>query len=213
MLTASDLRLQLLEPERFPYLYKCLYGVLMLLPQSAAFAALKNRLNSVSAIGYLHVPNRPSSLATTSNLSATSSRVPSEATSRPSPQTSTFPERTSRLKNREESIVRWSELLEKFKTVQEKARKARKGPLFMDDERREDDDGENENGSGSGSGGNGLNVIQELGLRDLPQPQASSAMMQGRAAPGQQQPVLHKPRGSLGGLKHFAKGVAKGKRG
>lgn len=27
----------------------------MLLPQSAAFAALKNRLNSVSAIGYLHI--------------------------------------------------------------------------------------------------------------------------------------------------------------
>lgn len=49
-----DLRLQLLEPERYPYLYKCLYGVLMLLPQSSAFAALKNRLNSVSNIGFLH---------------------------------------------------------------------------------------------------------------------------------------------------------------
>ncbi|KAI7103568.1 ARM repeat-containing protein, partial [Hortaea werneckii] len=49
------LRMQLLEPERFPYLYKCLYGLLMLLPQSSAFAALKNRLNSVSAIGYLHI--------------------------------------------------------------------------------------------------------------------------------------------------------------
>lgn len=52
------LRLQLLEPERFPHLYKCLYGVLMLLPQSSAFAALKNRLNSVSAIGYLHIAPR-----------------------------------------------------------------------------------------------------------------------------------------------------------
>lgn len=49
-----DLRLQLLEPERYPYLYKCLYGVLMLLPQSSAFAALKNRLNSVSNIALLH---------------------------------------------------------------------------------------------------------------------------------------------------------------
>jgi len=49
------LRLQLLEPEKFPYLYKCMYGILMLLPQSSAFAALKNRLNSVSSIGYLHV--------------------------------------------------------------------------------------------------------------------------------------------------------------
>lgn len=51
-----DLRLQLLEPENYPYLYKCLYGVLMLLPQSSAFAALKNRLNSVSNIGLLHTP-------------------------------------------------------------------------------------------------------------------------------------------------------------
>ena len=52
------LRMQLLEPDKYPYLYKCLYGVLMLLPQSSAFAALKNRLNSVSAIGYLQPPSR-----------------------------------------------------------------------------------------------------------------------------------------------------------
>lgn len=52
------LRLQLLEPERYPHLYKCMYGLLMLLPQSSAFAALKNRLNSVSAIGYLHIAPR-----------------------------------------------------------------------------------------------------------------------------------------------------------
>ncbi|KAI8050807.1 vacuolar protein 14 C-terminal Fig4p binding-domain-containing protein [Syncephalis plumigaleata] len=37
----------LLEPERHPYLFKCLYGILMLLPQSSAFAILRNRLNSV----------------------------------------------------------------------------------------------------------------------------------------------------------------------
>lgn len=54
----KDLRLQLLEPEKYPYLYKCLYGVLMLLPQSSAFAALKNRLNSVSNIGFLHTGPR-----------------------------------------------------------------------------------------------------------------------------------------------------------
>jgi vacuole morphology and inheritance protein 14 len=55
LICALDLRLQLLEPEKYPYLYKCMYGILMLLPQSSAFAALKNRLNSVSSIGYLHV--------------------------------------------------------------------------------------------------------------------------------------------------------------
>jgi vacuole morphology and inheritance protein 14 len=53
------LRLQLLEPDKHPHLYKCLYGLLMLLPQSSAFAALKNRLNSVSSIGYLHIVTRP----------------------------------------------------------------------------------------------------------------------------------------------------------
>lgn len=58
VLIFTDLRLQLLEPEKYPHLYKCLYGLLMLLPQSAAFAALKNRLNSVSAIGYLHIAPR-----------------------------------------------------------------------------------------------------------------------------------------------------------
>ncbi|KAK1251367.1 hypothetical protein MKX07_006846 [Trichoderma sp. CBMAI-0711] len=52
------LRLQLLEPEKYPYLYKCMYGILMLLPQSSAFAALKNRLNSVSSIGFLQVVPR-----------------------------------------------------------------------------------------------------------------------------------------------------------
>lgn len=58
LIIMTDLRLQLLEPEKYPYLYKCMYGILMLLPQSSAFAALKNRLNSVSSIGYLHVAPR-----------------------------------------------------------------------------------------------------------------------------------------------------------
>lgn len=99
------LRLQLLEPDRFPHLYKCLYGLLMLLPQSSAFAALKNRLNSVSSIGYLHTAPRPNS--TTSN-------------------SSNF-DRPNRLKgSREDGIIRWGELLEKFKSVQERARRAQR---------------------------------------------------------------------------------------
>ncbi|KIJ04957.1 hypothetical protein PAXINDRAFT_94074, partial [Paxillus involutus ATCC 200175] len=48
------LRLQLLEPERYPYLFKCLYGLLMLLPQSSAFVSLHNRLNAVNSAGFLH---------------------------------------------------------------------------------------------------------------------------------------------------------------
>lgn len=53
--TKTDLRLQLLEPERYPYLFKCLYGILMLLPQSSAFSTLRNRLNSVSSLGFLNL--------------------------------------------------------------------------------------------------------------------------------------------------------------
>ncbi|KAF9330062.1 hypothetical protein BGZ91_000285 [Linnemannia elongata] len=49
------LRLQLLEPERYPHLFKCLYGLLMLLPQSTAFATLRNRLTSVSSMGFIHL--------------------------------------------------------------------------------------------------------------------------------------------------------------
>jgi vacuole morphology and inheritance protein 14 len=48
------LRLQLLEPDKYPHLFKCLYGILMLLPQSSAFVTLRNRLNSVNALATLH---------------------------------------------------------------------------------------------------------------------------------------------------------------
>ncbi|KAG7660958.1 uncharacterized protein J8A68_005478 [[Candida] subhashii] len=42
------LRLQLLEPEKHPYLYKTLYGLLMVLPQSTTYTTLRNRLATVS---------------------------------------------------------------------------------------------------------------------------------------------------------------------
>lgn len=106
------LRLQLLEPEKYPHLYKCLYGLLMLLPQSSAFAALKNRLNSVSSIGYLHIAPR--------------TNAPAQASA------SNF-DRPNRLKGREDGIIRWGELLDKFKTVQERARRVQRHPGDGDD--------------------------------------------------------------------------------
>ncbi|TKA73665.1 hypothetical protein B0A49_04457 [Cryomyces minteri] len=140
----SDLRLQLLEPEKFPHLYKCLYGVLMLLPQSSAFAALKNRLNSVSAIGYLHIAPRayvpqPSttSSSSTSSMSLYHARHKSSDTppsSNPStPGVSSFERGPNRLKARDEGGIKWNELLEKFKTTQERARRAQRAPVFGDD--------------------------------------------------------------------------------
>jgi hypothetical protein len=54
-----DLRLQLLEPERYPFLFKSLYGLLMILPQSTAFETLRNRLTCISSLGVLQlIPKR-----------------------------------------------------------------------------------------------------------------------------------------------------------
>ena len=48
-----ELRMQLLEPLRHPYLLKSLYGILMLLPQSSAHEKLNNRLQSVNAMYFV----------------------------------------------------------------------------------------------------------------------------------------------------------------
>jgi vacuole morphology and inheritance protein 14 len=122
----------------------------MLLPQSSAFAALKNRLNSVSSIGYLHIAPRP--YVSSSNALGTHSRQGSVAetvnsfqnqaprsksvhdthvllpsSSATTPSTSNY-DRPNRLKGpgREENAIRWDQLLEKFRSVQDKARRAQR---------------------------------------------------------------------------------------
>lgn len=144
-LTCLDLRLQLLEPEKHPHLYKCLYGLLMLLPQSAAFAALKNRLNSVSAIGYLHIAPRAyvsqsRSNSVTDTISSLqlhtrqkSSEAHSSSFSAPTNASQSSFDRSSRLKGRDEGGIRWNELLEKFKSVQERARRVQRPGTELDD--------------------------------------------------------------------------------
>ncbi|THH12251.1 hypothetical protein EW145_g93 [Phellinidium pouzarii] len=92
------LRLQLLEPEKHPYLFKCLYGLLMLLPQSAAFVSLRNRLNAVNSAGFLHIA--------------------------PKSSTATFSSR-SKLGRGEE--IKWQELLTHFRSVQLRHEKSRRG--------------------------------------------------------------------------------------
>ncbi|CAA7260108.1 unnamed protein product [Cyclocybe aegerita] len=97
------IRLQLLEPDRYPYLFKCLYGILMLLPQSTAFVSLRNRLNAVNSAGFLQIAPKPSavgSLATRSKL------------------------------GRDE--IKWQELLLHFRSVQAKHEKARRQALGND---------------------------------------------------------------------------------
>lgn len=62
----TSLRMQLLEHDKYPYLYKCLYGILMVLPQSKAFHILDNRLSSVGRLASQTVRNSPYSSSTSS---------------------------------------------------------------------------------------------------------------------------------------------------
>ncbi|KAF9651765.1 ARM repeat-containing protein [Thelephora ganbajun] len=98
------LRLQLLEPEKYPYLFKCLYGLLMLLPQSSAFVSLRNRLNAVNSSGFLHIAPKSS---TVGNISSTRSKL-----------------------GRDD--IKWQELLQHFRSVQAKHEKARRQNLGAD---------------------------------------------------------------------------------
>ncbi|KAI7874999.1 ARM repeat-containing protein [Lichtheimia hyalospora FSU 10163] len=96
------LRLQLLEPEKYPYLFKCLYGILMLLPQSSAFSTLRNRLSSVSSLGFFHVmPNKGSQEPATTKT------------------------RTTKTKSADDGI-KFQELLQHFKLVQSRHERQRK---------------------------------------------------------------------------------------
>ncbi|ONH67172.1 Vacuole morphology and inheritance protein 14 [Cyberlindnera fabianii] len=89
----TRVRLQLLEPEKYPYLHKCLYGILMLLPQSSAFSTLKNRLSSVSLISTF--PQRTNS--SSSDLKTVSESVSELA----------------------KNSFKWMELLHRFRSVQQ----------------------------------------------------------------------------------------------
>ncbi|KAF5363894.1 hypothetical protein D9756_000214 [Leucocoprinus leucothites] len=96
------IRLQLLEPEKHPHLFKCLYGLLMLLPQSSAFVSLRNRLNAVNSAGFLHIAPK-----STPNVVTARSRI-----------------------GRDE--IKWQELLTHFRSVQMRHEKARRQAMGGD---------------------------------------------------------------------------------
>nr|XP_019045512.1 vacuole morphology and inheritance protein 14 [Kwoniella bestiolae CBS 10118]OCF24442.1 vacuole morphology and inheritance protein 14 [Kwoniella bestiolae CBS 10118] len=100
----TNLRLQLLEPEKYPYLPKCLYGLLMILPQSSAFISLRARLSVVHSSGYIPISTSKSSTGSTFSSAAAATK--------------------SRLGNKEE--IKWQELLSHFRSVQAKHEKARR---------------------------------------------------------------------------------------
>eukprot|EP01006_Ploeotia_vitrea_P059836 TRINITY_DN74871_c0_g1_i1.p1 TRINITY_DN74871_c0_g1~~TRINITY_DN74871_c0_g1_i1.p1 ORF type:complete len:680 (+),score=21.87 TRINITY_DN74871_c0_g1_i1:154-2193(+) len=70
----AHVRIHLLEPQRYPYLVKALCGVLMLLPQSATFDLLKNRLKCIATVGLTMVMDDDFGLAQHWNLPATATQ-------------------------------------------------------------------------------------------------------------------------------------------
>ena len=199
-----DLRLQLLEPEKYPHLYKCLYGLLMLLPQSSAFAALKNRLNSVSAIGYLHIAPR-AYVSSLSHVRQKSTELKFGST--PPTPTAAF-DRPNRLKAREEGAIRWVELLDKFKAVQERARRAgRSQQAHVDDGTPVLPAGASEAGSS-----HKLSSLLSDGPKHGQGIRPSSAGSAIQRAPPASGP-MHKPKSSLGNLGRFTSGVGGMKKG
>lgn len=171
----------------------------MLLPQSSAFAALKNRLNSVSAIGYLHIAPR-AYVSSLYHVRQKSTEVKFGST--PPTPTAAF-DRPNRLKAREEGAIRWVELLDKFKAVQERARRAKRSQSQLDDSTMAPPavtDGGKEKGLL-------LQDDQKQGLR----PSSASSGVQRQLPPSG---PLHKPKSSLGNLGRFTSGVAgrKGKK-
>ncbi|GAA5966035.1 hypothetical protein JCM3765_006545 [Sporobolomyces pararoseus] len=103
----TALRLQLLEPEKHPYLLKALYGLLMLLPQSSAFATLRNRLSAVSSLGFLQTVPRSAFGGPGARGSTITSPPTATPLNRRDPPT-------------ESSHIRWNELLGHFRHVQKK---------------------------------------------------------------------------------------------
>ncbi|EGF77115.1 hypothetical protein BATDEDRAFT_14265 [Batrachochytrium dendrobatidis JAM81] len=109
------LRLQLLEPDCHPHLFKCLYGVLMLLPQSSAFATLRNRLSSVGPLISLY--NTPNGGST--STSGTSSQN----------------------QHHQDFGIRWQDLIAHFRNIQHRQERSRRQGIcnldsFSDMERK-----------------------------------------------------------------------------
>ena len=168
----------------------------MLLPQSAAFAALKNRLNSVSAIGYLHIP-----LRTYVNSSSHTRQKSTEAKLGSNPQTSapSF-DRPGRLKPREDGGIKWAELLEKFKNVQEKVRRAQKVQNQVDDS--------------SPAPNAEIENVKDKALPDVPKQAPAPPGGSGTQRMPPPSAPVYKSKSGLGNLGRFAGGVAgrKGKK-
>jgi len=125
------LRLQLLEPHRYPFLLKSLYGLLMLLPQSPAFTSLNIRMESVSTLSMLHTKGEEATWSIMGRLNeleekekekvkignGSSSSVSVGISSNKPPKPS---------QGRENQTLNFKELLKLFQEIQEKHQQKKK---------------------------------------------------------------------------------------
>ena len=171
----------------------------MLLPQSSAFAALKNRLNSVSAIGYLHIAPRAYVPSTVTPSLSHFRQKSTEAQLGSAPPTPTAAyDRPNRLKAREEGTIRWNELLEKFKSVQEKAKRLH----------RLQDQGEDGASVPRAAGDEDKDKLSPDAMKQNLRPSSAGSTTQRAAPPGG---PLHKPKSSLGNFGRLTGGVGRQK--
>ncbi|KAI8852323.1 vacuolar protein 14 C-terminal Fig4p binding-domain-containing protein [Chytridium lagenaria] len=118
------LRLQLLEPDRYPHLFRCLYGILMLLPQSSAFATLRNRLNSVSSMVMLYATAGPLSAGAGAGGAANANGPVPAKTAQTARGKPANVQTTSG--QQEPLTLRWHELLSHFRGVQARHERSRR---------------------------------------------------------------------------------------
>lgn len=97
-------------------------------------------------------------------------------------------DRPNRLKAREEGTIKWGELLEKFKSVQEKARRAHQSHDRVED-------------ANESSKEKALPEVPKQSFRPT-----SAASISQKQTPTPSTP-LHKPKASLGNLGRLARGV------
>ncbi|KAL0055697.1 hypothetical protein WJX82_003331 [Trebouxia sp. C0006] len=111
------LRLQLLQPARYPDLIRCMYGLLMLLPQSDAFKTLHARLHSVPTMALLKLEGGPGPLQDI-DLPSQGSLSPNKR-SKASRQASQLSDAASKDSARSHAqLVDFEQLLQKFKERQ-----------------------------------------------------------------------------------------------
>ncbi|KAL0036125.1 hypothetical protein WJX79_004382 [Trebouxia sp. C0005] len=112
------LRLQLLQPARYPDLIRCMYGLLMLLPQSDAFKTLHARLHSVPTMALLKLEGGLGPLQDI-DLPSQGSLSPNKR-SKASRQASQLSDAASKDSARSHAqLVDFEQLLQKFKERQE----------------------------------------------------------------------------------------------